>query len=80
MEYDNIFAFMIRLLLIGKELCQNLTASHLVDGLLYLMSKFNMSPVFMPIVCFAICGSFPVRRKCGRAMNNGSTSDDSILP
>lgn len=52
---DNIFAFMIACFLLAGVMSKILTASHLVDGLLYLMSKINMSPAFMPIVCFAIC-------------------------
>lgn len=52
---DNIFAFMIACFLFAGVMSKILTASHLVDGLLYLMSKVNMSPAFMPIVCFAIC-------------------------
>ena len=52
---DNIFAFMIAGFLLAGVMSKILTASHLVDGLLYLMSKINMSPAFMPIVCFAIC-------------------------
>ena len=51
----NIFAFMIACFLLAGVMSKILTASHLVDGLLYLMSKINMSPAFMPIVCFAIC-------------------------
>lgn len=52
---DNIFAFMIACFLLAGVMSKILTASHLVDGLLYLMSKINISPAFMPIVCFAIC-------------------------
>ena len=52
---DNIFAFMIACFLLAGVMSKILTASHLVDGLLYLMSKINMSKAFMPIVCFAIC-------------------------
>lgn len=52
---DNIFAFMIACFLLAGVMSKILTASHLVDGLLYLMPKINMSPAFMPIVCFAIC-------------------------
>lgn len=52
---DNIFAFMIACFLLAGVMSKILTASHLVDGLLYQMSKINMSPAFMPIVCFAIC-------------------------
>lgn len=46
---------MIACFLLAGVMSKILTASHLVDGLLYLMSKINMSPAFMPIVCFAIC-------------------------
>ncbi|MFR3284787.1 MAG: Na+/H+ antiporter NhaC family protein [Clostridium fessum] len=32
-----------------------LTASHLIEALLYVMTKISMSPALMPIICFFIC-------------------------
>ena len=52
---DNIFAFMIACFLLAGVMSKILTASHLVDSLLWIMSKANMSPAFMPIICFFIC-------------------------
>lgn len=52
---DNIFAFMIACFLLAGVMSKILTASHLVDALLLVMSKLNMSPALMPVVCFFIC-------------------------
>ncbi len=52
---DKIFAFMIACFLLAGVMSKILTASHLVDALLLVMSKINMSPALMPIVCFFIC-------------------------
>ena len=52
---DNIFAFMIACFLLAGVMSKILTASHLVDSLLWILSKANMSPAFMPIICFFIC-------------------------
>lgn len=52
---DNIFAFMIACFLLAGVMSKILTASHLVDALLYVMSKVNMSPALIPLVCFVIC-------------------------
>ena len=52
---DNIFAFMLACFLFAGIMSRILTASHLVDALLWLMAKVNMSPAFMPILCFFIC-------------------------
>lgn len=52
---DNIFAFMIACFLFAGVMSKILTASHLVDALLLVMSKLNMPPAFMPLVCFLIC-------------------------
>ncbi len=52
---DNIFAFMIACFLLAGVMSKILTASHLVDSLLYVLAKLNMSPAFMPLICFFIC-------------------------
>lgn len=52
---DKIFAFMMACFLLAGIMSKILTASHLVDALLLIMSKLNMSPGVMPIACFAIC-------------------------
>lgn len=52
---DNIFAFMIACFLFAGVMSKILTASHLIEALLYVMTKINMSPALMPIICFFIC-------------------------
>lgn len=52
---DNIFAFMLACFLFAGVMSKILTASHLVDALLWVMAKVNMSPALMPILCFFIC-------------------------
>ncbi len=52
---DNIFAFMLACFLFAGVMSKILTASHLVDALLWIMAKVNMSPGLMPILCFFIC-------------------------
>lgn len=52
---DNIFAFMIACFLFAGVMSKILTESHLVDALLYVMAKINVSPAFMPLICFLIC-------------------------
>ena len=52
---DNIFAFMIACFLFAGVMSKILTASHLVNALLYVLAKINLSPAFMPILCFFMC-------------------------
>lgn len=52
---DNIFAFMLACFLFAGVMSKILTASHLVDALLWIMSQLNMPPALMPILCFFIC-------------------------
>ena len=52
---DNIFAFMLACFLFAGVMSKILTASHLVDALLWVMSQLNMPPALMPILCFFIC-------------------------
>lgn len=49
---DNIFAFMIACFLFAGVMSKILSASHLVDALLYVLAKINLSPALMPILCF----------------------------
>ncbi len=52
---DNIFAFMIACFLLAGVMSKILTASHLVDGLLYLMSKSICHRHLCRSYAFAIC-------------------------
>jgi Na+/H+ antiporter NhaC len=52
---DRVFAFMISCFLLAGVMSKILTASHLVEGLLWAMSKLHMSPGLMPLICFLIC-------------------------
>lgn len=52
---DNIFAFMIACFLFAGVMSKILSASHLVDALLYMLAKINLSPALMPILCFFMC-------------------------
>lgn len=52
---DNIFAFMIACFLFAGVMSKILSASHLVDALLYVLAKINLSPALMPILCFFMC-------------------------
>lgn len=51
---NNIFAFMIACFLFAGILSKILAASHLVNSLLWLLSKVNMSAGLMPVICFLI--------------------------
>ncbi len=51
---NNIFAFMIACFIFAGVLSKILAASHLVNGLLWLLSKLHMSPGLMPLLCFFI--------------------------
>ncbi len=51
---NNIFAFMIACFVFAGILSKILAASHLVNSLLWLLSKLHMSPGLMPFLCFLI--------------------------
>lgn len=51
---DRIFAFITLCLLFAGIMAKILTASHLVNGLLWLVSIVNVSPWMMPLICFII--------------------------
>lgn len=77
---DNIFAFMIACFLFAGVMSKILTASHLIEALLYVMTKINMSPALMPIICFFICVVlFQCNRQCGGCVKYSRTSSDSAF-
>lgn len=51
---NNIFAFMIASFIFAGILSKILAASHLVNSLLWLLSKLHVSPGLMPLICFFI--------------------------
>ena len=67
---DNIFAFMIACFLFAGVMSKILTASHLIEALLYVMTK----NLFL-----YLCGAFQCNRQCGGCVKYSWTSSDSAF-
>lgn len=52
---DNIFAFMIACFLLAGVMSKILSSSHLIDALLYVLSRAHLTPALLPLLCFFIC-------------------------
>lgn len=51
---DQIFCTMVPIFLLSGVLSKILTASHLVDGLLWLASQIHLSTALVPLLCFIV--------------------------
>ena len=75
---DNIFAFMIACFLFAGVMSKILTASHLIEALLYVMTKINLSPDADHLFLY-LCGAFQCNRQCGGCVKYSRTSSDSAF-
>jgi Na+/H+ antiporter NhaC len=75
---DHIFAYMLACFLLAGIMSKILTSSHLVDALLYIMSRANVSPALMPIVCFII--AMILSTATGSAATSVNASGPVLIP
>ncbi len=75
---DNVFAFIVACLLLAGVLAKILTASHLIDALMWGLLKLHFPAKLMPLFCFLICVVLSVAT--GSAASSINTAGPLMIP
>ncbi len=75
---DKILGVMILIFLLAGVLSKILTASHVVQGMLWAASQMNLSPEFVPLICFLV--SALLSTSTGSAASSVGTLTPIMVP